>query len=95
MRVFPLVRIYLPPRDDAAEFDEGGVDLAGHVDEKEVVLWRKSNKVLPVTWKTRRTGLLHVSGHVNAIEWSSLGKHFNKFPLKEHPIERYLKKIKN
>ena len=63
MLVFPLVRIYLPPRDDAAEFDEGGVDLAGHVDEKEVVLWRKSNKVLPVTWKTRRTGLLHVSGH--------------------------------
>ena len=49
MRVFPLVRIYLPPRDDAAEFDEGGVDLAGHVDEKEVVLWRKSNKVLPDT----------------------------------------------
>jgi hypothetical protein len=38
-------RIFLPPRDDAAEFDEGGVDLAGHVDDREVVLWRKSNKV--------------------------------------------------
>jgi hypothetical protein len=38
-------RIYLPPRDDAAEFDEGGVDLAGHEDDREAVLWRKSNKV--------------------------------------------------
>lgn len=43
--ILPPSRIYLPPRDDAAEFDEGGVDLAGHVDDKEVVLWRKSNKV--------------------------------------------------
>jgi dynactin-4 len=38
------VKIYLPPRDDAAEFDDGGVDLAGHTDDKEVVQWRKSNK---------------------------------------------------
>ena len=32
-------------RDDAAEFDEGGVDLAGHTDDRDVVMWRKSNKV--------------------------------------------------
>lgn len=43
--ILPKSRIYLPPRDDAAEFDEGGVDLAGHVDDREIVLWRKSNKV--------------------------------------------------
>ena len=41
----PTCSIYLPPRDDAAEFDDGGVDLAGHTDDKEVVVWRKSNKV--------------------------------------------------
>ena len=38
-------QVYLPPRDDAAEFDDGGVDLAGHQDDREVVQWRKSNKV--------------------------------------------------
>ena len=38
-------QVYLPPRDDAAEFDDGGVDLAGHADDREVVTWRKSNKV--------------------------------------------------
>ena len=38
-------QVYLPPRDDAAEFDDGGVDLAGHVDDRELVVWRKSNKV--------------------------------------------------
>jgi len=43
--ILPKGRIYLPPRDDAAEFDDGGVDLAGHVDNREVVAWRKSNKV--------------------------------------------------
>ena len=41
----PTSKVYLPPRDDAAEFDEGGVDLAGHVDDRDVVMWRKSNKV--------------------------------------------------
>ena len=41
----PHLQVYLPPRDDAAEFDDGGVDLAGHQDDKEVVQWRKSNKV--------------------------------------------------
>jgi len=41
----PPCKVYLPPRDDAAEFDDGGVDLAGHVDDREVVVWRKSNKV--------------------------------------------------
>jgi len=41
----PKSKVYLPPRDDAAEFDEGGVDLAGHVDDRDVVVWRKSNKV--------------------------------------------------
>jgi len=41
----PSCKVYLPPRDDAAEFDDGGVDLAGHVDDREVVVWRKSNKV--------------------------------------------------
>ena len=40
-----LDQVYLPPRDDAAEFDDGGVDLAGHQDDREVVQWRKSNKV--------------------------------------------------
>jgi hypothetical protein len=53
----------LPPRDDAAEFDEGGVDLAGHEDDREAVLWRKSNKVrlfssqMPVLKKGRKTVL--------------------------------------
>merc|ERR1740131_804105 len=41
----PPSTVYLPPRDDAAEFDEGGVDLAGHTDDKDMVMWRKSNKV--------------------------------------------------
>jgi len=41
----PSCKIYLPPRDDAAEFDDGGVDLAGHTDDREIVVWRKSNKV--------------------------------------------------
>ena len=43
---YPQFQVYLPPRDDAAEFDDGGVDLAGHQDDREVVQWRKSNKVL-------------------------------------------------
>jgi len=43
--ILPIGEIYLPPRDDAAEFDDSGVDLAGHVDNKDVVAWRKSNKV--------------------------------------------------
>jgi len=43
--MLPACKIYLPPRDDAAEFDDGGVDLAGHQDDREVVQWRKSNKV--------------------------------------------------
>jgi len=43
--ILPMSKIYLPPRDDAAEFDEGGVDLAGHTDDRDVVMWRKSNKV--------------------------------------------------
>ena len=29
----PASKVYLPPRDDAAEFDDGGVDMAGHTDE--------------------------------------------------------------
>jgi len=41
----PSSKVYLPPRDDAAEFDDGGVDLAGHTDDRELVVWRKSNKV--------------------------------------------------
>jgi len=43
--ILPSSKVYLPPRDDAAEFDDGGVDLAGHQDDREVVQWRKSNKV--------------------------------------------------
>ena len=46
LRHFHNGQVYLPPRDDAAEFDDGGVDLAGHQDDREVVQWRKSNKVL-------------------------------------------------
>merc|ERR1712025_1530365 len=37
-------RFYLPPRDDAAEFDDSGPDLRGIVDDKSVVAWRKGNK---------------------------------------------------
>ena len=37
--------VYVPPRDDAAEFDDAGPDLRGVVDDKNVVLWRRSNKV--------------------------------------------------
>jgi hypothetical protein len=37
-------RIFLPPRDDAAEFDESGPDLRGIVDDKSVISWRKGNK---------------------------------------------------
>ena len=37
-------KIYLPPRDDAAEFDDSGPDLRGVVDDKAVVAWRKGNK---------------------------------------------------
>ena len=38
-------QVFLPPRDDAAEFDESGPDMKGHVDDKNVVAWRKGNKV--------------------------------------------------
>ena len=37
--------VYLPPRDDAAEFDDAGPDLKGVVDDAAVVAWRKGNKV--------------------------------------------------
>ncbi len=37
-------KIYLPPRDDAAEFDDSSVDLKGVVDDKTVISWRKGNK---------------------------------------------------
>ena len=36
--------MFLPPRDDAAEFDDSGPDLKGIVDDKSVVAWRKGNK---------------------------------------------------
>merc|ERR1719330_452087 len=54
--VLPSCKIYLPPRDDAAEFDDGGVDLAGHTDDREVVVWRKSNKVGLMLGVTPREG---------------------------------------
>ena len=41
----PSSKVYLPPKDEAAEFDDHGVDLAGHVDDKDLVVWRKNNKV--------------------------------------------------
>ena len=53
-----IVCIY---RDDAAEFDDGAVDLAGHVDNREVVVWRKSNKVshnLKSFWILKRERLI-------------------------------------
>ena len=37
--------VYVPPRDDAAEFDDAGPDLQGVVDDEKVVAWRKGNKV--------------------------------------------------
>ena len=37
-------KVFLPPRDDAAEFDDSGPDLRGIVDDKSVVAWRKGNK---------------------------------------------------
>lgn len=53
----PSSKVYLPPRDDAAEFDDGGVDLAGHTDDKQVVMWRKSNKVgLSLTVQPKEKG---------------------------------------
>jgi len=55
--VLPRSKVYLPPRDDAAEFDDGGVDLAGHQDDRDLVLWRKSNKVgLQLTTVPQQTG---------------------------------------
>jgi len=41
----PASKVYLPPKDEAAEFDDHGVDLAGHEDDKDLVVWRKNNKV--------------------------------------------------
>jgi len=41
----PFSKVYLPPKDEAAEFDDLGVDLAGHVDDRDLVVWRKNNKV--------------------------------------------------
>jgi len=41
----PTSKVYLPPKDEAAEFDDHGVDLAGHVDDRNLVVWRKNNKV--------------------------------------------------
>ena len=37
--------VYVPPRDDAAEFDDAGPDLKGVVDDETVVAWRKGNRV--------------------------------------------------
>ena len=54
----PQLQVYLPPRDDAAEFDDGGVDLAGHQDDREVVQWRKSNKVqIHITLTNQQNGV--------------------------------------
>ena len=39
-----LPKVYLPPRDDAAEFDDSGPDLRGVVDDINLVAWRKGNK---------------------------------------------------
>ena len=36
--------VYLPPRDDAAEFDDSGPDLRGIVDDVNLIAWRKGNK---------------------------------------------------
>jgi hypothetical protein len=36
--------VYLPPRDDAAEFDDSGPDLRGIVEDINLVAWRKGNK---------------------------------------------------
>ena len=36
--------MYLPPRDDAAEFDDSGPDLRGVVDDVNLIAWRKGNK---------------------------------------------------
>lgn len=44
LKLPPNPRIYLPPRDDAAEFDDSGPDLRGIVDDVNLVAWRKSNK---------------------------------------------------
>lgn len=41
----PGSKVYLPPKDEAAEFDDHGVDLAGHQDDPNLVVWRKNNKV--------------------------------------------------
>ena len=41
----PSSKVYLPPKDEAAEFDDHGVDLAGHQDDPGLVVWRKNNKV--------------------------------------------------
>lgn len=41
----PAGSVFLPPRDDAAEFDDASPDLKGVVDDKNVVAWRKGNKV--------------------------------------------------
>lgn len=43
--LLPKANIYVPPRDDAAEFDDVGPDLKGVVDDKAVVDWRKANRV--------------------------------------------------
>lgn len=37
-------KVYLPPRDDAAEFDDSGPDLRGVVDDVNLIAWRKGNK---------------------------------------------------
>lgn len=41
----PPGSVFVPPRDDTAEFDDSAPDLQGVVDDKNVVLSRKSNKV--------------------------------------------------
>ncbi|QQP37525.1 Dynactin subunit 4like [Caligus rogercresseyi] len=42
--ILPKGKIHLPPRDDAAEFDESAPDLHKD-DDKSVIAWRKGNKV--------------------------------------------------
>eukprot|EP00095_Tigriopus_kingsejongensis_P003533 snap_masked-scaffold106_size358372-processed-gene-0.10 protein:Tk03533 transcript:snap_masked-scaffold106_size358372-processed-gene-0.10-mRNA-1 annotation:"dynactin subunit 4" len=41
----PAGQVFLPARDDAAEFDEAGPDLKDVVDDPKVVSWRKGNQV--------------------------------------------------
>merc|ERR1712211_38282 len=54
----PSSKVYLPPKDEAAEFDDHGVDLAGHQDdpggleEEQQSMFETGGDTIPDQWRS-------------------------------------------